>query len=265
MDEKQPRTSRVFLKRQRYWGFAGLAIWIIGLSTLLGSLSYSLNYSDGMKMGLQIANSNKRLTEYFGHPIEKSSFLSGSYNYIVSPKPSTLSIDFNANGPQSNGHIHFQWEKRGEDWVATEIAFADSEGKTRQLVHSPTIESSFFTKMPYEKNILQNFLNRMIQEKDGYVILVRSEENNDFLQTAAELSDDGNVVFSVIYSDGYTRWNKKVYQSKNFIQNKEEIIKLFTLYATGDDSHINLVEWNKLTSIKPAGRNSAYSIFGEKK
>lgn len=253
-----------FLKRQRYWGFAGLAIWIVGLSTLLGSLLYSLNYSEGMKMGLQIANSNKRLTEYFGQPIEKSSLLSGSYNYIISPKPSTLAIAFNAIGSQSNGHIHFQWEKRGEDWVATEIAFADSEGRTRQLVDSPTIKTSFLTKIPYEKTSLENVLDRIIQEKDGYVILSRSKENNDFIQTAAEVSDDGNVVFSVVYSDGYTKWNKKLYQSKN-LQHKEEIIKLFTLYATGDDSHINLIEWNKLTSINPEGTNSGYFIFGEAK
>ena len=63
-----------FLKRQKHWGFAGLAIWIVVLVTVLGSLSYSLNYSDGIKMGLEIANSNKRLTGYFGKSIEKSSF-----------------------------------------------------------------------------------------------------------------------------------------------------------------------------------------------
>lgn len=252
-----------FLKRQKYWGFAGLAIWIVGLITFLGSLSYSLNYSDGMKMGLEIANSNKRLTGYFGKSIKKSSFLNGSYNYIISPEPSTLSVSFNAIGTQNSGHIHFQWEKRDDDWIATEMVFVDAEGRTSQLVNSPTLESSFFTKMPYGKISLENALNRMIQEKDGYVILSRSKENNDFIQTAAEISDDGHVVFSVVYSDGYTKWNKQLYQSKNLIPNKEEIIKIFTLYATGNDSHIGSIEWNKLTSIKPGGMNSASFIFGE--
>ena len=53
----------VFLKRQKRWSFAGAAIWTVFLVTIAGSLSYSLNYSEGMKMGLEVANSNKRLME----------------------------------------------------------------------------------------------------------------------------------------------------------------------------------------------------------
>jgi hypothetical protein len=257
-----------FLKRQKRWGFAGLAIWIVGLCTLLGYAPYSLNHSEGMKMGLQIANSNKRLTEHFGQSIKKSSFFSGSYEYRVTPKPSTLAVTFEATGSQNTGSMQFQWEKRGKDWVTTEIAFADSEGKTHpvvhspQIVHSPAINSSFSKKMPYEKTSLENVLNQIIQEKEGYVALSRSKENNDFMHAIAKVSDDGNIVFSVAYSDGYTRWNKKLYQSKNFLQHKE-VINLFSLYATGDDSHINLIEWDKLTSLIPKGNNLAEFVFGE--
>ena len=143
------------------------------------------------------------------------------------------------------------------------MTFVDGEEGTIPLINSPTLQSSFFSKTPYKKSNLENALNSMIQEKDGFVILIRSKENNDFIQTATEISNDGNVAFSVVYSDGYTRWNKQLYQSKNLIHNKEEIIKIFSLYATGNDSHIGLIEWNKLTSIKPEGGNSASFIFGE--
>jgi hypothetical protein len=251
-----------FLKRQKYWGFAGLVIWVVGYLSMFACLSYILNYSDGMKMGLEIANSNKRLTEYFGKPIKKSSFLNGTYNYFFNTKPATLSVAFDAVGTQNEGHVNFQWEKRDGDWVVTQMAFADAEGKTSQLVNSPTLESSFFTKTAYGKTSLENALNRMIQEKDGYVILLRSKENNDFIQTATEISDNGDIVFSVVYSDGYTKWNKQLYQSKNLIP-KEEVIRNFSLYATGSDSHIGSTEWNKLTSIESEGANSASFLFGE--
>lgn len=237
-----------FLKRQKYWAFIGFAVWIV-LAVLLGSLLYSLNYSEGMKMGLRIANSNKRLTEYFGHPIKKSSFFNGFYSHTINPKPSILKIGFNAVGSRNHGRVYLQWEKEDKDWVATKIAISDSQKMTHLVKHSPIIESSFSTKLPYEKNRLESAVNQMIKEKRGYVILSRSKENNDFIQAAAKVSEEGHVVFCIEYSNGYAVWNNDLYQSKKPIQNKENLIELFVLYAAGDDSHINLIEWNKLTSV----------------
>lgn len=253
----------VFLRRQRRWGLAGLIIWAGVILTSLGFLSYSLNYSDGMKMGLNTANSNKRLVGYFGDSIHKRSFFNGSYNYIVAPTPSMLAVSFDAIGSKSTGSMRFQWEKRGEDWIATEIAFVDSEGATHQLVDALMIEGSFLSKVPYAKNTLEAALTRMIEEKEGYVILSRSKEKNDFIQTAVDISDEEEIAFSVVYSDGYTRWNKNLYRSKNPIKNKEDVIRMFSLYARGDDVHVSSVGWDKLTSIKPEGNSTAVFVFGE--
>ncbi len=253
---------KAFLKRQKYWSIAGVTVFAVALFGGLGSLSYSLNYSDGMKMGLEIANSNKRLTECFGE-IQKSSFFNGTYKYIASPKPSTLKVAFEATGTKNQGKITFKWEKRGEDWIATRVTAVDSEGKARQLIESPTIRSSFSLEEPYERALLENTLARMIQEKKGHVILTRSEENNDFIQSAIEPLDNGDVAFDLVYSDGYTQWNKKIYQSKDLIRNKDEVINLFTLYASGSDAHVHLIKWNKLTSIKLLEEPSAFFIFGE--
>ncbi len=252
----------IFLKRQKRWGIAGFIFWVGGVVAFCGLLFWALNYSADLKMGLETANSNKRLIEYFGKPIRKYSFFEGSIADGDSLDASVLSLAFNAIGSKNKGHLRLQWKKRGGDWVATEITFADSEGTTHQLVDSPTIEGSFFSRKPYERTVLEDALTRMIQERDGYVILLRSKKNNDFIQTAIETLDDGNIVFSVVYSDGYTKWNKKLYQSKNLI-NKDEVIKLFTLYASGNDTHINLIEWDKLNSVKPHGEHSAFFTFGE--
>lgn len=252
-----------FLKRQRRWGVAGLIISVSGILTYLGVLSYSLNYSDGIKMGLHTANSNKRLVEYFGDSIYKRSFFNGSYNYLIDPTPSILAISFDAVGSKNAGSIRFQWEKRGEDWIATEIAFADTGGAVHQLVDELMIEGSFLSKLPYAKNTLDAALTRMIEEKEGYVVLSRSQEKNDFIQTAIDVSDEEEVAFSVVYSDGYTRWNKKLYRSKSPIKSKEDVIRMFSLYARGDDAHIASVEWDKLTSIKPEGDSTAVFVFGE--
>jgi hypothetical protein len=141
----------IFLRRQRLWGLAGLIVWASIILTSLGFLSYSLNYSDGMKMGLNTANSNKRLIEYFGDSIHKRSFFNGSYNYIVAPTPSTLAVSFDATGSKNTGSMWFQWEKREGDWVATEIAFVDAEGATHQLVNALMIEGSFLSKITLSK------------------------------------------------------------------------------------------------------------------
>lgn len=174
-----------------------------------------------------------------------------------------LAVSFDAIGSKNTGSMRFQWEKRGEDWIATEIAFVDSEGATHQLVDSLMIEGSFLSKVPYAKNTLEAALTRMIEEKEGYVILSRSKEKNDFIQTAVDISDEEEIAFSVVYSDGYTRWNKNLYRSKNPIKNKEDVIRMFSLYARGDDVHVSSVEWDKLTSIKPEGNLTAVFVFGE--
>lgn len=232
-----------FLKRQKKWGFAGLAVW-----TALCITSFVLiNFSTEIEMGLETANSNKRLTAYFGKPIKKSSLFEGTFNHTLSD----LFVAFDATGDQNSGTIHFQWEKRGNDWVATDISYVTAEGETKRIVDSPVLDSSFFAAMPYKKANLEKVLDRMIEEKEGFAILSRSKENNDFMQTAASTTDDGSVVFSVVYSDGFTESNKQIYQAKNQLHNKEEILKLFALYATGSDSHIGQVEWNKLISITP--------------
>ncbi len=252
----------VFLKRQKHWGVAGLIFLIANLVICWGFFLYVLNCSSDIKMGLETANSNQRLIEYFGKPIRKSSFFEGSYTSSDSLNTSIRSLAFNAIGSKNEGKLHFQWEKRGEDWVATEVAFVDSEGKTHQLVDSLTLEGSFFSREPYERGVLEEALTHMIQEREGYVILSRSKKHNDFIQTAIEILDNGTMAFAIVFSDGYTKWNKKLYQSKD-LHTKDEIIKLFTLYASGNDAHINLIEWNKLTSIEPDGEHSAFFTFDE--
>ena len=120
--------------------------------------------------------------------------------------------------------------------LISKIAFIDSEGATHQLVDEVIIEGSFLSKVPYTKNRLDTALTHMIKKKEGYVILSRSKEKNDFIQTAIHISDDNEVAFSVVYSDGYTQWNK------NLIKNKEDVIKMFSLYARGDDTHMASVK-----------------------
>lgn len=252
-----------FLKRQRFWGFSGLFIWIALIALVFTPNFYSHNFSDGVKMGIQVANTNQRLVTLLGNSIKKSSFLNNEYDFVVTPKSTTLFVSFDATGTQNTGHIDFQWEKRDGNWVATGITVVDNNGKSSQLVRSPMLISAFSKDAPFEKSRLENALNNMIEKKDGYAILVRSEENNDFIQTATQLSDDGAVAFSLQYSNGYTPSNKQLYESKNLIHTKDEIVKIFTEYAMGSDAHITSIEWNPLALIEPETEDAGYFMFGE--
>lgn len=132
----------VFLKQQRRWALAGLS-WIGVIFAFFGFMFYSINYSDGIKMGLDIANSNKRLVEYFGDSVHKRSFFNGSCSYMADRSPSTLAVSFDAIGSKNTGNVQFQWEKRGGDWVITKVALVDSKGVTHQLDQS--VEERCFT------------------------------------------------------------------------------------------------------------------------
>ena len=143
------------------------------------------------------------------------------------------------------------------------MSFEDSEGNRHHLVETPMIKSSFFDPISYEKTHLENALTQMIEEKKGFVILSRSKKNNDFIQSAIQTSKDGSVAFDVVFSDGFNRKNKKIYQSRDPVPTKEEVLKLFTLYATGSDAHINAIKWNKLTAIEEGEGKAAHFFFDE--
>ncbi len=253
-----------FLKRQKYWAIGGVVFWTLILLTFIVASTYTINYSEGFKQGFKLAHSNKRITEHFGNSIKKSSFFNGSYNYTITyPHPAILTVAFDAVGTKNQGHILFQWEKREGDWVATEVTLTDREGRVHPIVESPMLISSFFDEAPYNKRLVKEAINRMMEEQDGYIILMRSKENNDFMQTSIEVAEDRSFVFSVEYSKGYTKQNKQLYQAKTPIYNPEDLITLFSHYAAGDDSHIQSMKWNQLTSIIPQDPHGASFRFGE--
>lgn len=251
-----------FLRRQRFWSIAALVFWMSGLTIILGSLAYSLNYSDGMKIAIETANANKRLTNYFGTSIHKASFFNGSYKYDKSLKPALLTVGFDAIGTKNKGHIYFQWEKRGADWNVVEMAYTDDEGKIEKLVDSSRLQDISLEEWLFDRNRLEITLNQLIEKGEGAVILVRSGEKNDFIQTHFEILDNGDKAFSVIYSDGFREWNKNLYRTK-YCPEKEEVIKLFILYSRGSDAHTNLVEWDKLTVFEHLDDDIIHLRFGE--
>ncbi|MFY7843342.1 MAG: hypothetical protein ACOVOR_04930 [Rhabdochlamydiaceae bacterium] len=261
---KNPHQSvKEFLKRQKRWGLAGLIVWLAVIGIPSGVFLYSTNYSEGIQMALNTINSNKRLVEYFGYPIHKCSFLNNRCEDKMGQTFLNRMVLLDVLGSKQSGHIRLDWEKKGKDWVANGMIFRDSEGGIHQLVDGVTLQGPFLEEVPYEKNRLDKALDLIIKKKEGHLILYRSVEKQDFMITIFEPLDGETVFFSIVYGDGYNRSNKNLYRSKNFIKSKEEVIKIFSLYATGSDAHIKVIEWDQLNSIKMEDNVVTRYVFGE--
>ena len=249
----------LFLKRQKYWSIAGFVFWIVVLLGLPTYLFYSLKYSEGVKMGIKIANSNNRIRTHFDGPLKKNLLSIDYYEY----QPPIYKVTLKTTETEKRESIKFEWERRDRDWITKNIIISDANGGSQPIVSNPMIHDSFSDVKPFDKTTLENALNRVAFAGDGYVILNRSMELNDFIQTAARLLDDGTVAFSIMYSHRYSEKNKQLFQSKSLFS-KEEVIKIFTQYASGNDSHINAIEWEQLISIESIGQDAAFFHFGKK-
>lgn len=231
------------------------SIWIfaVGMLLLLGLLFlyfYPI-YSDGMNRALEIANSNHRLVQYFGKPIEKGPFFKNTFISKSHANKSTLNIGFEATGSKKKGKIHFEWIKKGQDWIVTDLIVVDSEGKSHQIIDSAHLRASFTIHEPDEKTYLANILKQLSKEQEGYLTYIRSTKYNDFMQISIIIDDDKKMGFSIAHGNAYAKEKPKLYHSKETIYDNNEILKILSLYASGSDSYTNLIEWKKAIPSEP--------------
>jgi hypothetical protein len=247
-----------FLKQQRFWTLAGVVLWAASGSAFF----YMLNYSEGIVLGLDVANSNQRVVEYFGAPIEKSSRFSGTYSRHSDSSGTVLEVGFQIRGEKEAGRLDFTWEEREGHWVATNITVTGPEGDKLRIGEDPILQTSFGRNVPYTSATLVAALNRIEGDSDGYITLIRSRPNNDFLQARFEISDSGEPGFVAGYSNGFTRANKELYESKYILLDMDDLIQMFDVYASGHDAHLQSIEWERQDSTEPLkGTSAAYFTF----
>lgn len=235
----------LFLKTQKLWSVAAVFIWGATVLFATGFFSYNLNYSEGMKKGLEIANSNHKLIQYFGRPIQKASFFQGSYNFEKDNKASTFILDFKAKGPLKTGYIHEEFVKKNGIWIASKISFKDDQDKLHPIIDSsPYIESQPEPSNENSKDVIGQTLEKITQNGDGFIVFVRSDLYNDFIQASTVKSENNQTAFFIEYNEGSIPTEKNIFRSKQ-LYSKEQVDMFFKNYASGSDELIDLIEWQE--------------------
>ncbi|NRB11400.1 MAG: hypothetical protein HRU35_07335 [Rickettsiaceae bacterium] len=127
-----------FLKTQRRWTIAAVALFGVFFSILLMAMVfaiYLLNSSDTMKETLEIVNQNEIAVDYFGKPIEKDGLLGGNISYNSTMNKATVSIIFDAIGSKNTGTIEMEFRKiRNEIFVDKFLIYPESDQAIIKIV-----------------------------------------------------------------------------------------------------------------------------------
>ncbi len=237
-----------FLKKQRFWrnlGFSAPAIIVLSFLSLM----LYLNNSADIQYSFKIASSNKRLIEHLGEPIKKDFFHAGIL-YDNNDKQLPLKqVEFGVKGSKNKGTVQLEWLEIDSEWSLQKLEFTNSKGRVDTLIDSTFLKSSTLSEGQYSKELLSNTVEEIINEKQGNLLLVRSDKKNDFLQAALVSKEGGKEFFLLQYSNGFSKNNNELYESE-YLFEKDYAIQFFSHYASGSDACLNLIEWNQLASVE---------------
>jgi hypothetical protein len=110
-----------FLRAQKLWGVAGLAIYGI----IVAFFIYMHFFSRAVDVALAIANQDEATLSYFGSPIRKSMSLYGSISDSSSIQGSVIKVDIKVKGPKNSGYLIVNAKKIDDEWVVSKFVVED--------------------------------------------------------------------------------------------------------------------------------------------
>lgn len=161
------------------------------------------------------------------------------FNNSFKQTPSTFSWHYRVKGPKTSGNIKLKWKKVDGDWVINKLNYADTKGQVYSLVDEVLLKTSFQSEQPFNRQLLQNALDHLIEKKEGYLTLRRSQTYNDYLHVNIASDKNGSFYFHILCRNGCAKGDNEFCSLLKPIESsKEELVKMFTLYAYGSDTHI---------------------------
>lgn len=106
-----------FLRTQRNWARAGVAIWIafpLLMALIFYGVTYFMTNSDAYKLSLEQVKRDSRVIEAMGEPIEAGWFTSGQISVNGSDGEANLSIP--VSGPKCAGDVISRSKKINGEW-----------------------------------------------------------------------------------------------------------------------------------------------------
>jgi TPR repeat protein len=240
-----PSTTQ-FLKTQSRWGLAGFLTWPLFIGSMCGFYIYALNFSDSIKMAIEISNHNDRVIDYFGSPIKKVSWWgSMEYSSKLYPELTTLSVKFDAQGTKNQGEISMRLVKQADTWVMLDLKLRDQNYNTIPIIQSHLSTSTETYEFPDATQIRYLLTHEFdAQTENKYLHYYRSKSLGDYMLIRSGSDDRGKQCLTVSYEDsGITHSTAQYFEYHPCIKNKKEVEDILFNYAMGMDHFKKDIHW----------------------
>jgi hypothetical protein len=205
---------------------------------------------------INIIHQNDRLNNYFEDPISKDNV--SSSKYLSSDKTNGVekNMTFHLTGTKKDGTVTVTSLKDSHGIAIMDLAVTDTKGVKHVFIDLRMRTGVFTADEAQKKNALAFFgeIVDKVESQNGYFVLTRSPDNNDFMQVGTLKTDDGKPCLFIEYSEGYTPENKKMFRVTDAAcPTKAEALKLLYMYATGSDKFKKETQWTQLKNIDAKG------------
>lgn len=256
-----------FLKSQRKWTISGLIIFITFIlifATLIWTLIYSINNSEVVKDIVYIMNNNNRISEFLGAPISKAG-IGGKISFQVKDGIKYSSVRFNVKGIKKEALIDAELIYKNNQKIITNLSLVDLDNNKIVFINTSMKASINLDNkdiLNYDSPIERVIKKTEVGEDDyGFLIIIRSEDFNDYMQIAIDRISENESCYKIEYSEGYTRENKNAFTAGNSCLKKSEILPLLSSYSSGSDDFKEMIAWKKLKELKEYPNGEIESIY----
>ena len=225
-----------FLYKQKRFFIVNIIIFFIVLPAVIFTL---MNLSPPINNALYILNNNNEAQGYFGRNIAKNSY----WNYVDTSHNTEQyqsgGVTFNVKGSKNEGVVEVQYFKIDNQIYTTKLIINPNDSNAIRVV-DPFIKVTFSDKKFFNINDIAEIVKAAEEDyQQNIVWFIRSYDKNDFMCTIVRNSE-----YVLMYNEGKDN-EKNLFYSPSSIS-KDEVVKLFNVYANGTDNFKKVTKWIKM-------------------
>jgi hypothetical protein len=225
-----------FLYKQKRFFIINIIIFFIFIPALIFIL---MNLSPPINNALYILNNNNEAQSYFGKNITKTSY----WNYVNTThnteRYQSGGVTFNVKGSKNKGVVEVQYFKIDSQIYTTQLII-NPNGSNAIHVVDPFIKATFTDKKFFNIHNIAEIVKAAEEDyQQNIVWFIRSYDKNDFMSAIVK-----NREYVLMYNEGTYNKNNLFYSPSSI--SKNEVLKLFKVYADGTDNFKKVTKWIKI-------------------
>lgn len=244
-----------FLKSQRRWTIAGIITLFLVVIVII---QVFLHLNKEIVKITKLLNTNEQIVAYLGKNIKRSNFLPFNISTFSDLGKTKIIAKLHFTGEKNSGIVELEITKTQDSNYLEKLLIRNNDNDIPLLMLDWRIESSIMQntitdikKLPYlfldleEVQLQSNNVNDY-----EYLILQRSSINQEYMQVLLGKKDNGEKYFLLEYSNPYKKLKIEPNYYYNKDLNRDEVIKILSLYASGSDDFKKLIYWKKYNKIE---------------